>query len=95
LYVIAIKVHQNHASASALTLNQSDDEQRPGIVTRGFDLLLYWAVRRAYKRGDVDTIANLMPELLFFFIGAGNSNYAIETFEFLQLITHEVTPAVR
>ncbi|KAG8703424.1 hypothetical protein FRC09_004164 [Ceratobasidium sp. 395] len=45
--------------------------------------------------GDVDQIEALLPELLCYFIGSGNGNYAKEVFEFLQLITHECTPALR
>jgi hypothetical protein len=95
LYEIAAQIHRHHASSTALSLKTSDDKQRHGVILRGMDLLLYSSVRRAYKWGDVDSIEDLMPELLFYFIGAGNSHYAKEVFEFLQLITHEVTPGTR
>ncbi|KAG9084228.1 hypothetical protein FRC06_004158, partial [Ceratobasidium sp. 370] len=45
--------------------------------------------------GDIDRIKAILPELLYFFIGAGNGNYAKEVYELLQLLTHETTPAVR
>ncbi|KAG9086929.1 hypothetical protein FRC06_002811 [Ceratobasidium sp. 370] len=50
---------------------------------------------RAYKYGDIDRINALLPELLFFYLGARCPNYAREVFEFLQLLTHECTPVIR
>ncbi|KAG8707457.1 hypothetical protein FRC11_007435 [Ceratobasidium sp. 423] len=58
------------------------------------ELLLYFSLQHAFKHGNVDWIKALLPELLLYFTGTGNNNYAQEVLEFLQFITHECTPEV-
>ncbi|KAG9080696.1 hypothetical protein FRC06_006252 [Ceratobasidium sp. 370] len=95
LFKFASDVLVYHASTMALDLDDSDDQVRHMVILRQRELLLYYSIRRAYRHGDIDRIEALLPELLFYFIGSGNGNYAKETFELLQLITHECTPDIR
>ncbi|KAG9075949.1 hypothetical protein FS749_012323 [Ceratobasidium sp. UAMH 11750] len=95
LHKLASQALTEHASSGALELLKAEDDLRSTVIKRQRELLLYYAIRRAIKHGDIDRIEALLPELLFFFIGAGNGNYANEVFELLQLLTHETTPAVR
>ncbi|KAG9095335.1 hypothetical protein FS749_010645 [Ceratobasidium sp. UAMH 11750] len=95
LFKLASDVLIHHASTMALDLDESDDQVRRLVILRQRELLLYYSVRRAYRHGDVDRIEALLPELLFYFIGSGNGNYAKEAFELLQLLTHECTPDIR
>lgn len=92
---LACNALHHHASSGALELNESDNEMCPVIIKRQLELLLYYSIQHACRYGDIDHKEGLLPELLFYYIGAGNSNYAKEVFEFLQLITHESTPAVQ
>lgn len=95
---LAKKIHAEHASSGALyrlAQSNSTDEVRPTTIIQNRDLLLYYAYRVANKHGRIDRIEDLMPELMTYFAGSGNSNYAREVYEFLQLITHECTPNVR
>ncbi|KAG9081188.1 hypothetical protein FRC06_005743 [Ceratobasidium sp. 370] len=95
---LVTRVYTNHASAAALSkLRQtnSTDQARPSTILTNRDLLRYYSFRHAIKHRDVDRIEDLLPELLIFFSGLGNSNYAKETYNFLQLITHELTPKLR
>ncbi|KAH7329749.1 hypothetical protein B0J17DRAFT_722444 [Rhizoctonia solani] len=95
LHEIASNMLKNHASSQALIKDQSGDELHHLVIMRQCELLLYFSLRRAFKHGDVDCIEALLPELLFYFTGAGNNNYAQEILEFLQFITHECTPEIR
>ncbi|KAH7334676.1 hypothetical protein B0J17DRAFT_720210 [Rhizoctonia solani] len=85
---------KNHTSSQALIKDQSGDELHHLIIMRQHELLLYFSLWHAFKHGDVDCIEALLPELLFYFTGAGNNNYAQEILEFLQFITHECTPEI-
>ncbi|KAG9073409.1 hypothetical protein FS749_015262 [Ceratobasidium sp. UAMH 11750] len=98
VFDLATRVYANHASSAALKkLKQIDstDRPRPSTILTNRDLLWYYSFRQANKHGDVDRIDDLLPELLIFFSGSGNSNYAKGIHGFLQLLTHECTPNLR
>ncbi|KAG8767148.1 hypothetical protein FRC12_006423 [Ceratobasidium sp. 428] len=95
LYNLAESIVSDHASTGAIQLDDSDDEQRTQTIQRQRDLLLFHSLRRAFKYGDVDRIEAILPELLYYFIGAGNGQYADEVYVFLQLLTHETTPEMK
>ncbi|CAE6421588.1 unnamed protein product [Rhizoctonia solani] len=59
------------------------------------DLELFWDLRHAVKHGHVGHMEDLLPELLVFFSGSKNSNYAKEMYELLQIMRHETTPEIR
>ncbi|KAG8702783.1 hypothetical protein FRC09_004533 [Ceratobasidium sp. 395] len=95
LYKLATRILNEHASGLALDADKSNDELHAVIIKRHRDLLLFYSLRRAFKYGDIDRIEAILPELLFFFVGAGNGQYADEIYQFLQLLTHETTPDLR
>lgn len=55
------------------------------------DALVYWEVTRAIKIGDVGRLANITPTLLLMFAGGGNSHYAFELLEEMQLEINELS----
>jgi hypothetical protein len=95
LYALASEILCHHASSGAMEFDDSIDQMRRSGIMRRRDTLLYASVRRAYRFGDVDRIYDLFPELLIYFLGSGNCNYAKELFEVLQLLMHECTPSIR
>ncbi|QRV87239.1 hypothetical protein RhiJN_15257 [Ceratobasidium sp. AG-Ba] len=95
LFELAKNMLIEYSSSGALDTDESKDQLKLLMIQRRRDLMLYYSSKRAYKHGDVDRIEALLPEHLFFFIGAGNGNYAKEVFNFLQVLTHECTPDVR
>ncbi|QRW03329.1 hypothetical protein RhiLY_02328 [Ceratobasidium sp. AG-Ba] len=95
---LATKVYDNHVSMAAISKlkrSGSSDQARPSIILTNADLLRYYSARRAIKHGDIDQIEDMLPEFLTFFAGSGNSNYAKQTYNFLQLLTHECTPKMK
>ncbi|KAG8683228.1 hypothetical protein FRC11_013810, partial [Ceratobasidium sp. 423] len=94
LQEIATNMLKEHVSSRALKQDKSGDELHHLVIMHQHELLLYFLLWHAFKHGDVDWIEALLPELLFYFTGAGNNNYAQEVLEFLQFITHECTPEV-
>jgi hypothetical protein len=98
VHALAKTVFSNHVSLGALARlkrSASTDQARPSTILTNADLLRYYAYRHANKHGDIDRIEDLLPELLTFFSGSGNSNYAKELYYFLQLLTHECTPDLK
>ncbi|KAG8694313.1 hypothetical protein FRC08_008566 [Ceratobasidium sp. 394] len=95
---LATRVYSNHASAAGLSKlkdSGSTDESRLLTIMTTANILRYYSFWRAIKHGDVNRIEDLLPELLIFFSGSGNSNYAKETYNFLQLLRHEVPPRMK
>ena len=48
------------------------------------DVLRYLELHEAMKKGDIGCMEDMLPYLLFQFIGGRNSKYAIEILELLQ-----------
>jgi hypothetical protein len=95
---LATDVYSKHASSGALyrlEKSKSTDDVRPTTVIQNRDLMLYYALRTAVKHGRIDRIEDLLWDLLVFFAGSGNSNYAKEVYEFLQFLTYECTPELK
>ncbi|KAG8726525.1 hypothetical protein FRC10_007000, partial [Ceratobasidium sp. 414] len=59
------------------------------------DLEMFWDLRHAVKHGNVGHMEDLIPELLVFFTGSRNSNYAKQMYEILQVMQYESTDAIR
>ena len=55
----------------------------------GGDLLDYMLLDRAVSSGDIGLLEDLLPRLLFRYIGGGSSNYSIEILELLQGLHRE------
>lgn len=95
---LATDIYSKHASSGALYRldnGNSTDDMRPTTVIQNRDLMLYYALRTAVRHGRIDRIEDLLWELLVFFSGSGNSNYAKEVYEFLQFVTYECTPELK
>ena len=79
-----------HSESERALTNQALCDPIPAkmmVMTR--DLLRYVLFRRAIKTGDVGIIRAFLPELLFRFVGGGNSNYAVEIAEMIQRLEVE------
>jgi hypothetical protein len=53
------------------------------------DLLDYLILDDAIKTGDVATMEDMLPRILFRFVGGQNSNYVVEVLELLQGLHRE------
>lgn len=95
LFRLATTIYSNHASSGALERLKDNDQMQRNTILRARDMLLYSSTRRAFKYGDIDRIEDLLPELLFYFLGSSHPQYAKEVLEFLQLLRHECAPEMR
>ncbi|KAG9085727.1 hypothetical protein FS749_004201 [Ceratobasidium sp. UAMH 11750] len=59
------------------------------------DLLQYYSVRSAIQSGNVGWLEDLIPNLLVYFKGRENYNYALELAEAMQWMYHEASPEMR
>lgn len=100
LYDLATKIWESFASTAAMVrLRQSDDEDAdellPITIRFNRDLLDYFELDEAMRAGDVGRMEDMLPRLLFRFVGGGNNKYAIEILELLQGLHREWTEEVR
>lgn len=58
------------------------------------DVLQYIVLNNAIKQGDIGLMEDMLPHLLFHFIGGRNSNYTHEILELLQSLHREWPPEV-
>lgn len=96
---LASKIVRDHASSEAmdrmdLKREKADKVKRQTIMWNR-DVLSYIVLDKAIKTGDVGTMEDMLPHLLFRFAGGGNSNYATEVLEVLQGLQKEWTPEVK
>ncbi|CUA73555.1 leucine--tRNA ligase [Rhizoctonia solani] len=75
--------------------NTKVDDIFRNMLIQNRDLELFWDLRHAIKHGHVGHMEDLLPELLVFFSGSKNSNYAKEMYQLLQVMRHEITPEIR
>lgn len=98
---LAIKLIKEHASAGAihnLSENYAKDKQDPLLcqwIMWNKDVLPYLDLRAAIRKGDVGRMENLLPTLLFRFVGGGNTNYSAEILNLLQGLRKEWPPELR
>lgn len=91
---LAEKIHREFASTEAIG-NMMDepselkDEQLKQMVQLNRDLLEYMELDVAIKRGDVGRMEDMLPRLLFRFLGGRNHKYAVEILELLQGLHRE------
>ncbi|KAJ7745180.1 hypothetical protein DFH07DRAFT_749051 [Mycena maculata] len=98
LRAIAEKIVSGHASSAALVRLRSKprrDELKEQSVMFLRDVLPYIMFRAAIKHGDVGLIEDLIPQLLFRFIGGKNSKYSIEMLELLQGLHRDWPPEIK
>ncbi|KAG8753923.1 hypothetical protein FRC12_011370 [Ceratobasidium sp. 428] len=74
---------------------EQPDEVFMATLLRNRDLELYWDLGHAVKHGDVGHMEDLIPDLLSYFTGSGNANYARQMYEILQTLYYESTDAMR
>ncbi|KAJ7591737.1 hypothetical protein C8J56DRAFT_1046070 [Mycena floridula] len=96
---LAEEIVREHASSTALNRmnmrapEHQDDYKREQIMLNR-DILHYIVLDKAIKHGDVGLMEDMLPHLLYHFIGGHNSNYAIEVLELLQSLHSEWPPEV-
>ncbi|KAK7059555.1 hypothetical protein R3P38DRAFT_3167995 [Favolaschia claudopus] len=86
LYKLAEKIVSDHASS---------DELKEQSIMFLRDVLPYILLRTAIKRGDVGLMEDMIPHMLFRFIGGKHNKYAIEMLELLQGLHRDWPPEVR
>jgi len=100
LYDIATRIWESYASTAALVrLGKNDDDDAdellPITIRFNRDLLDYFELDEAMRVGDVGRMEDMLPRLLFRFIGGGNHKYAVEVLELLQGLHREWTEELR
>ncbi|KAG9081759.1 hypothetical protein FS749_007414 [Ceratobasidium sp. UAMH 11750] len=94
------KIQSQRVSSQAVsecqqTLDEHQDETFLGTLATTRDLMIHWDLHHAVKHGHVGQMEDVIPELLIYFTGAHNKNYARQMYETLQLLNYETTPAIR
>ena len=100
LYDTATRIWESYASTAAIVRlgkNGGDDadELLPITIRFNRDLLDYFELDEAMRVGDVGRMEDMLPRLLFRFIGGGNHKYAVEILELLQGLHCEWTEEFR
>lgn len=94
LFQLANKIITSMASSDAMEHQDSKVKtQRDELLRQSAmwnrDVLRYLELHEAMKKGDVGRMEDMLPYLLFRFIGGRNSKYAIEILELLQCLHFE------
>ncbi|KAJ7437506.1 hypothetical protein FB451DRAFT_1451536 [Mycena latifolia] len=95
LYKLAEQIVADHASSGAIVrmkLKPRSDELKLQSIMFLRDVLPYILPRSAVKHGDVGIMEDMIPLMLFRFIGGKNSHYAGEMLELLQGLNREWPP---
>lgn len=97
LHALAEQIISHHASSEALARlkqrNISDDIKSQSIMFLR-DVIPFILLRAAVRTGDVGIMEDMIPLMLYRFIGGRNSNYAGEMLELLQGLHREWPPEV-
>ncbi|EKM48930.1 uncharacterized protein PHACADRAFT_214588 [Phanerochaete carnosa HHB-10118-sp] len=91
---LASKLWEKLASTHALDklcekTNEAADDYFQQAVMFNRDILDYLELDDAIKTGDVGRVRDLLPRLLFRFLGGGHTNYVIEMLELIQALECE------
>jgi hypothetical protein len=93
LYTLATSIVDNYASTAALRKIEDKKSRKDELLYQSTqmarDLLDYIHLDDAIGSGDVGSIQDMIPRLLFRFAGGKNKNYAIEMLELLQGLQRE------
>lgn len=91
---LATKLVCIHASSQAL--NEMDqlppkkhDAQKHQIIQWNHDILQYIVLDWLICHSDVGIMEDMLPHLLYQFIGGGNNKYVIDTLELMQGLNQE------
>ncbi|KEP46942.1 hypothetical protein V565_174490 [Rhizoctonia solani 123E] len=103
IITVGKRIQRERVSRQAVSLYEMEMDDSPEdadpvflstlIQTR--DMELFWDLRHAVKHGLVGHMEDLIPELLMFFTGGRNGNYAKQMYRILQVLKHESTDAIR
>lgn len=91
----AERISSQAVSVCRQQLDDHEDEVFLGTLVTTRDLMIHWDLRYAVKHGQVGHMEDVIPELLIYFTGGRNKNYARQMYEILQLLYHETTPKIR
>ncbi|KAJ7923527.1 hypothetical protein B0H13DRAFT_1864904 [Mycena leptocephala] len=98
LYKLAEQIFSDHASSAALVRmglkKDQADEVKAQSVMFLWDVLPYILLRSAVKHGDVGFMEDMIPFMLFRFIGGKNNNYTGEMLELFQGLHREWPPEI-
>ena len=91
---LAAEIVHEFASVRALhSMSCKPGDERDDVLSQAIlwnkDILDYLAFNDAISLGDVATIQDLLPRLLFRFVGGTNSKYALEVLELIQGLYRE------
>lgn len=94
LEVMAIKILHEFASVRALhSISGKPANEQDDVLTQAIqwnkDILDYLALNDAISSGDIGIVQDLLPRLLFRFVGGTNSKYALEVLELIQGLYRE------
>ena len=100
LVELAERIHREFASTEAIVKMGSEpkgsqDELLKQMAQFNRDLLEYLELDLAIKVGDVGRMEDMLPRLLFRFIGGKNHKYAVEILELLQGLHREWPEDIR
>jgi hypothetical protein len=65
------------------------DAQKRQLIMWNRNVLHYIILDHAIRHGDIGLMEDMLPVLLFRFLGGSNKNYAIEVLELLQGLHRE------
>ena len=94
LKTMAIKIVHDFASVHALhSISIKPDNERDDVLSQAIlwnkDILDYLALNDAISSGNIGIMQDLLPRLLFRFVGGTNSKYALEVLELIQGLYQE------
>ena len=94
LLALATKIVMKYASSAGLMeLKEKPDQERDDVLNQAViwnkDILDYLILDDALRTGDIACVKDLLPRILFRFVGGRNSKYAIEILELLQGLNRE------
>ena len=90
---LALQIITDYASSEGLFKLTAQQERCDDLLYQSIqmarDLLDYMLLDQAISSGDIRLLEDLVPRLLFRYIGGGSSNYTIEILELLQGLHRE------
>ena len=100
LHDLAARIWELYASTGAMVRlgqngSKDPDELLPITIRFNRDLLDYFELDEAMGTGDVGRMEDMLPRLLFRFVGGNNNKYVVEVLELLQGLHREWTEEVK
>jgi hypothetical protein len=90
LQSLALRIVTDYASSEGLVkLEEGCDDLLYQSIQMARDLLDYVLLDKAVSSGDIGLLEDLLPRILFRYIGGGSKNYSIEILELLQGLHRE------